>query len=156
MKDEDLLACVRSLIGAAREVKEIKMFGGVGFMLNGNLLIAASRRGLLARVGKDAEREALSRPGATPMILRGRSMSGYIRIGAPALNEQAVASWIQWARLFVQTLPEKTSTPAKRNKAKLGSAKPNKAKSGKAKSGKAKSRKAKSGKAKSRKAKRTR
>jgi TfoX/Sxy family transcriptional regulator of competence genes len=119
MKDEDLLMCVRSLIGAARDVKQIKMFGGVGFMLNGNLLVAASSRGLLARVGKDAEREALTRPGATQMIMRGRSMSGYIRVGAPALDEQAVASWIHLARLFVQSLPKKKRTPqAKPRKAK--------------------------------------
>jgi hypothetical protein len=129
MNHQDLLACVRTLVGAARDVKEIKMFGGVGFMLNGNLLVAASSRGLLARVGKDAEREALARPGAALMIMRGRSMSGYIRVGAPSLDERAVASWIHLARLFVQTLPKKKPTP----KAKSSKAKSSAAKSGKAK-----------------------
>lgn len=129
MNDQDLLACVRTFIGAAPEVKEIKMFGGIGFMLNGNLLLAASSRGLLARVGKDAEGEALTRPGAAPMIMRGRTMSGYIRIGARALDKRGVASWIDLARVFVQTLPKKKPTL----KARPTKAKPSKAKSGKAK-----------------------
>jgi TfoX/Sxy family transcriptional regulator of competence genes len=119
MNDQDLLTCVRALLGGARAVKEIKMFGGIAFMLNGNLLVAASIRGLLARVGKDAEREALMRPGATPMIMRGRLMNGYIRVDASSLDERAVASWIHLARLFVQTLPQKKPAPkTKRSKIK--------------------------------------
>jgi hypothetical protein len=63
------------------------------------------------------------------MIMRGRSMSGYIRIGAPSLDERAVGSWIHLARLFVQTLPKKKPIPK---------AKPSKAKTSAAKSGKPK------------------
>jgi TfoX/Sxy family transcriptional regulator of competence genes len=127
MNDQDLLACVRALLGSP--VKEIKMFGGIGFMLNGNLLVSASSRGLLARVGKDAEREALMRPAATPMIMRGRLMSGYIRVDAAALDERGVASWVHLARLFVQTLPKKKPAPkAKSSKPKPSKAKPSKVK----------------------------
>lgn len=111
MNDEDLAASVRASLASTRTVKEIKMFGGIGFMLNGNMLVAASSRGLLARVGKDAESEALTRPGASPMIMRGRAMSGYIRIDSSALDERAVASWVHLARLFVQTLPVKKAKP---------------------------------------------
>jgi TfoX/Sxy family transcriptional regulator of competence genes len=129
MNDQDLLACVRGLVGGACPAKEIKMFGGIGFMLNGNFLVSASRRGLLARVGKDAEREALMRPGATPMVMRGRLMSGYIRIDASGLDERAVASWVHLARLFVQTLPKKKTA----SKAKPSKTKPSKAKTSKPK-----------------------
>jgi TfoX/Sxy family transcriptional regulator of competence genes len=122
MDDEELLAHVRQSLAGTRSVKEIKMFGGIGFMLNGNLLVAASNRGLLVRVGKDAEREALSRPGASPMVMRGRAMGGYIRLHNTALNKRAVASWVRLARAFVSTLAKK---PAKKPPAK----KPNKAKS---------------------------
>jgi TfoX/Sxy family transcriptional regulator of competence genes len=83
------------------------MFGGVGFMLNGNLLVGASSRGLLVRAGKDAEREALTRREASPMIMRGRLMAGYVRVDAAALDQRAVASWVRLAQLFVQTLPKK-------------------------------------------------
>jgi TfoX/Sxy family transcriptional regulator of competence genes len=134
MNDQNLLACVRGLVGGARPAKEIKMFGGIGFMLNGNFLVSASRRGLLARVGKDAEREALMRPGAAPMEMRGRLMSGYIRVDASGLDERAVASWVHLARLFVQTLPKKK--PA--SKAKPSQAEPSKAKPDKAKTSKTK------------------
>ena len=91
------------------------MFGGIGFMLNGNLLIAVSSRGLLARVGKDAQHDALMRPGATPMVMRDRLMSGYIRVDASALDESKVVSWVHLARLFVQTLPKKKSTPQEKS-----------------------------------------
>jgi TfoX/Sxy family transcriptional regulator of competence genes len=104
MNEQDLLAAVRESLAA---VREIKMFGGIGFMLNGNLLVAVSSRGLLARVGKEAEREALTRAGASPMIMRGRMMSGYIRVDASALDEHAVDSWVHLARAFVKTLPKK-------------------------------------------------
>ena len=109
MNEQDLLATVREALAAA--VHEIKMFGGIGFMLNGNLLVAVSSRGLLARVGKEAEREALTRAGASPMIMRGRLMAGYIRVDASALDEHAVVSWVHLARAFVKTLPKKKPTP---------------------------------------------
>jgi TfoX/Sxy family transcriptional regulator of competence genes len=120
VNDQDLLACVRASLAGTRAVSEIKMFGGIGFMLNGNLLVAASSRGMLARVGKDAEREALAQPGATPMMMRGRLMAGYIRVDASALDERAVESWIHLARRFVQTLPKKKpARNAGRSKTKL-------------------------------------
>jgi TfoX/Sxy family transcriptional regulator of competence genes len=110
MNEQDLLASVRGSLATAA-VREIKMFGGIGFMLNGNLLVAVSSRGLLARVGKEAEREALTRAGASPMIMRGRSMAGYIRVDASALDEQAIVTWVHLARAFVKTLPKKKPKP---------------------------------------------
>jgi TfoX/Sxy family transcriptional regulator of competence genes len=110
MDEEELLTCVRKVLAGGRSTREIKMFGGVGFMRNGNLLIAASRRGLLVRVGKDAETEALRRPGASPMVMRGRVMRGYLRVAAAALDPRAVASWVRLARRYVEALPKK---PAK-------------------------------------------
>jgi TfoX/Sxy family transcriptional regulator of competence genes len=66
-------------------VSEVKMFGGIGFMLNGNMVVAASDRGLLVRVGKDGAAEACARPGAAPMIMNGREMAGYVRVaGIPS------------------------------------------------------------------------
>jgi TfoX/Sxy family transcriptional regulator of competence genes len=76
MHEEELLGPVRECLAGTRRVREINMFGGVGFMLNGNLLVAVSSRGLLMRVGKEAEAKALRRPGASPMVMRGRVIGG--------------------------------------------------------------------------------
>jgi TfoX/Sxy family transcriptional regulator of competence genes len=66
MNELELQAWVRAVVSSAGAVSEVKMFGGIGFMLNGNLLAGASRRGLLLRVGSDREAEALRQPGARP------------------------------------------------------------------------------------------
>ncbi len=78
--DEDLAGRVRAALAKADDVREVKMFGGVGFMLNGNMVAAASKRGLLVRVGKDRHRDALTRPGTRPMEMRGRVMEGYVYV----------------------------------------------------------------------------
>jgi TfoX/Sxy family transcriptional regulator of competence genes len=105
--DEDLAAGVRAALAGAGALREVKMFGGIGFMLNGNLVAAASRRGLLVRVGKDRQHDALSKPGARPMVMRGRTMEGYIYVDPPALNDRALRAWMKLAVGFVQTLPPK-------------------------------------------------
>jgi TfoX/Sxy family transcriptional regulator of competence genes len=106
---EELAASVRSALAEAGAVREVRMFGGIGFMLNGNLLVGASKRGLLVRVGKDSEHDALSRRGARPMVMRGRTMRGYVRVDRDALNKRAVRQWVRLAVSFVGTLPSKVS-----------------------------------------------
>lgn len=58
-------------------------------------------------VGKEAESEALRRAGASPMLMRGRVMGGYLRMESDALDPRTVASWIQLARRYVEALPTK-------------------------------------------------
>src|ERR1700752_203160 len=84
--DPELAFAFRSALTRIKGVTEVKMFGGVGFMLNGNLLVGASKRGLLVRVGNDGQREALARPGARAMEMRGRTMEGYVYVDPAALN----------------------------------------------------------------------
>lgn len=76
-------------------------------MLNGNLVAAASRRGLLVRVGKNRQDEALARPEARPMVMRGRTMEGYVTIDPPSLSDGTVQALLKLALAFVQTLPRK-------------------------------------------------
>ena len=119
--DDDLAARVRAALGGAGTIREVKMFGGVGFMLNGNLVAAASKRGLLVRVGKDRQSEALARSGSRPMEMRGRTMEGYIYADPPALIDDSVKVWLRLASAFIQTLPPKAAgarlirTKGKRN-----------------------------------------
>jgi TfoX/Sxy family transcriptional regulator of competence genes len=114
--EEELVASVRAALADTREVREVKMFGGIGFMLHGNLVAAASRRGLLLRVGKDRQAEALDRPGARPMVMNGRTMGGYIHVDPPALKGRAVQAWLPLAVAFVQTLPAKPDQKSRRRK----------------------------------------
>jgi TfoX/Sxy family transcriptional regulator of competence genes len=115
--DEDLAVSIRTALHGAGAVSEVKMFGGIGFMLNGNLVAAASNRGLLARVGKDHQGDALKQAGARPMVMRGRTIEGYIRVEPSALTHQALRELLRLAVTFVQTLPPKKNT-AKPQRAK--------------------------------------
>lgn len=103
--DAKLAERARAALGG--EATEIKMFGGIGFMLNGNMVVCTSDRGLLARVGEAQQKEALARPGATLMEMRNRPMPGYIRVAPDALDERAVKAWVKLARAHVETLPPK-------------------------------------------------
>jgi TfoX/Sxy family transcriptional regulator of competence genes len=107
LTEEQLADRVHSALVGAGTVREVKMFGGIGFMLNGNLVAAASKRGLLVRVGKERQGDALARAGARPMVMRGRTMGGYIYVDPPALTGRSVRAWLRLAVDFVQTLPSR-------------------------------------------------
>ena len=104
---------VRAALAGVKPVAEVKMFGGIGFMLNGNLLVGASKRGLLLRVGKDRQSLALARPGTRQMKMRGRAMDGYVYVDPP-IEPGAVRGWVDMATAFVRTLPPKAKAKAKR------------------------------------------
>ena len=93
------------------------MFGGIGFMLSGNLLVGASKRGLLVRVGKDRQGQALAKPGTRQMEMRGRPMDGYIYLDPP-IELDAVRAWVDMAIAFVRTLPPKTKAKRQPTKQK--------------------------------------
>ncbi|MGH6923805.1 MAG: TfoX/Sxy family protein [Propylenella sp.] len=90
-------------------VSEQRMFGGICFMLNGNMIAGASRRGLLLRVGKEAHASAIKRPGARPMEMRGKLMEGYIYVDPAHLGGAALRDWLKLALDFVRTLPPKAA-----------------------------------------------
>src|SRR5215472_18944136 len=114
MDELELQAWVRTAASGAGAISEVKMFGGIGFMLNGNLLAGASRRGLLLRVGSEREAEALRQPGARPMVMRGRTMPGYVYVDPPALTAARVSACLALAVPYVSTLPPKKKKAAKR------------------------------------------
>ena len=118
LDDRELAARVRAALAGTGDIREVRMFGGIGFMLDGNLIAAASRRGLLLRVGKDRQAEALAQSDARPMVMRGRTMEGYIYVDPPALNKEAVRNGMRLAVAHVQTLPPKTKGKTKPRKGK--------------------------------------
>jgi TfoX/Sxy family transcriptional regulator of competence genes len=107
---DPLVLRVRTALAGAGALREVKMFGGVGFMLNGNMVAAASPRGVLLRIGKDRYREALARPGTRPMEMRGRPMEGYIYVDPTGLDDAALREWLSLAATFVKTLPPKSQS----------------------------------------------
>ena len=88
---------------------EKKMFGGLGFMLNGNMLVGTTAAGaLLVRVDPDKMDEALDRPGAYAMHMGPRVMTGFIAVDPASLPDAAaIKSWIAYASKYVTTLPAK-------------------------------------------------
>jgi TfoX/Sxy family transcriptional regulator of competence genes len=108
--DEQLAEEVRErLVAADGELVEKKMFGGLGFMLDGNLVVAASRRGgLLVRTDPADADEVEALPGVEPMESRGRRMPGWVFVAPEALgSEAALDAWVTRALAFVATLPPK-------------------------------------------------
>ena len=83
------------------------MFGGVGFMLNGNMAVGTFRNALLVRVGKERNAQALQRSGARAFEMRGRPVEGYIMIEQSDLGGDALKEWVHLAISYVRTLPPK-------------------------------------------------
>jgi len=113
--DEALAARLRNGLGALQGVSETRMMGGLCVLVNGNMLAGVHRTkdgrdGIMFRVGKDSQAEALRRHGATPVELGGRRMGGFVFLDAAACNDAVLRSWIDLALGFVRTLPPKNST----------------------------------------------
>ena len=107
--DEDLAERMRAALAGTGAVREVRMFGGLCFMLNGNMVAGTSKRGLMVRVGKDQQSNALARPAAKRMEMTGRPMEGYIFVDPPPPDEQALRDWLDLAVAFVKTLPPKAA-----------------------------------------------
>ena len=112
--DEDLAERMRAALAGTSAIREMRMFGGLCFMLNGNMVAGTSKRGLLVRVGKDRQSDALGRPGAKLMEMGGRSMEGYIVVDPPPRDERALRDWLELAVAFVNSLPAKPAKPKPR------------------------------------------
>jgi len=85
-----------------------KMFGGVAFMVNGNMSFGTSNEEMHVRVGPDQYGASLQRPGARLMEFTGRAMKGWITVdGAADLSDGELGEWAQLTLNFVETLPAK-------------------------------------------------
>ena len=94
--DERLAERVRDVLAGESGVSEQRMFGGLSFLLAGNLAVAVSSRGgLLVRVGQDAFEKALERPGTSPMEMGGRPMKGWVFVAPEELGrKRELAAWV--------------------------------------------------------------
>ncbi|MEH6526586.1 MAG: TfoX/Sxy family protein [Sneathiella sp.] len=88
-------------------VTEKKMFGGICFLLNGNMLCGTGIDRVMFRVGKELEAEAVARAGAQAMEMGGRKMGGLVWVELDAALETGLDNWISLANKFVGSLPPK-------------------------------------------------
>jgi TfoX/Sxy family transcriptional regulator of competence genes len=107
--DEDLAARIRGLLAGQPAVTEKKMFGGLSFLINGNMSVAASGQGgLLVRVGPDESDALVGKPGVGLMEMGGRSMAGWLRVDSDAVRtNKQLATWVDRGVAFARSLPPK-------------------------------------------------
>ena len=107
--DEELAARIRDLLADEAGVAEKKMFGGLAFLMNGNMAVAASGQGgLLVRVDPAESAELVETTPATEMEMRGRSMTGWLRLGSAELESNELVPWFNRGVAYARSLPAKS------------------------------------------------
>ena len=107
--DEALADRIRDLLDGEPLLTEKKMFGGLGFMVRGNMAVAASGQGgILVRVDPDEGEELIATTPAHPMEMRGREMSGWLRVDSADVEaDGALAEWVRRGASYAGSLPAK-------------------------------------------------
>lgn len=107
--DEDLADRIRELVGRDRAISEKKMFGGLAFLLNGNMAVAVSGQGgILVRVDPDESGSLVAKTKAYPMEMRGRPMRGWLRVEAEHVRtKRQLAPWVERGIAHARSLPPK-------------------------------------------------
>lgn len=107
--DEVLAERVRDLLEGQPGVREQRMFGGLAFLIGGHMAAAASGSGgLLLRCPPDQTDELSEQPHVSPMVMRGREMSGWLRVEREAItSDDDLARWVSVGVEYARTLPAK-------------------------------------------------
>src|SRR5438105_932619 len=107
--DEDLANRIRELIAFEDGYSEQKMFGGIGFMIDGHMALGVSGEGgLMIHCSKEETEALLAKPGARPFEMRGREMKGWLRVDAESVStKRALEPWAMQSVAFARTLPPK-------------------------------------------------
>lgn len=105
---ESLAARIRQIFDRRRGITEKKMFGGVGFLLHGNMCVGVWKTSLIARLGPAQAEAALKEPNVVDFDITGRPMKGWVMVEADGLEtDQQLSDWVQRSVEFVSTLPKK-------------------------------------------------
>jgi TfoX/Sxy family transcriptional regulator of competence genes len=107
--DEDLANRIRELLAGEAGVTEKKMFGGLAFLIGGNMAVAASGQGgLLVRVDPEASDDLAAKPHAAPMVMRGREMQGWLRVDDEGVGtKRRLEPWVKRGVAYARSLPPK-------------------------------------------------
>ena len=104
--DEAVAERLRQGLARRKGIEEKRMFGGVGFLLNGNLLVGVWKDSLCVRLGPDQAGEALKEPHVREFDITGRPMKGWVQVGPEGVqNDEQLKGWIERALKFVEALP---------------------------------------------------
>lgn len=113
--DEELADRIRAVLQREGAVREIRMFGGVCFMVGGHMCCGVARDELMLRLGAEGATLALGRPGVRPMDFTGKPMAGMVFVSERACRGDGLRRWVELAVAFVRGLPEKKARSAKKS-----------------------------------------
>ncbi len=107
--DEELADRIRELLDGESDLTEKKMFGGLAFLIGGNMAVAASGEGgLLVRIDPAQSDTLVATTKARPMEMRGRPMQGWLRLDSDdAGTESELAKWVELGATYARSLPAK-------------------------------------------------
>jgi TfoX/Sxy family transcriptional regulator of competence genes len=107
--DEELADRIRELLSGESGLTEMKMFGGLGFLIGGNMAVAASGQGgVLVRVDPLESDRLVATTNARPMEMRGRQMRGWLRVAPDDLRtKRQLARWVTLGVTYARSLPAK-------------------------------------------------
>ena len=107
--DEELAERIRTLVAGEQGLAEKKMFGGLAFLIGGNMAIAASGQGgLLVRVDPAESDELVATTPAELTVMRGRAMDGWLRVASTDVETKSqLAAWVKRGVGFARSLPPK-------------------------------------------------
>jgi TfoX/Sxy family transcriptional regulator of competence genes len=106
--DEGLAQRIREHLAGTAGLSEKKMFGGLSFLVGGNMCVGVIGEELIVRVGLDGTEAALARPGSRLFDFSGRPMQGWVTVDPAVLDaDEVLAGWVDQGLGFVRTLPPK-------------------------------------------------
>ena len=105
---ESLAARIRQLVASRRGMTEKKMFGGIGFLLHGNMCVGIWKSSLIVRLGAEEAEAARSEPYVGEFDITGRPMKGWLMVEPEGVEtDEQLAGWVERCVEFVRTLPRK-------------------------------------------------
>src|SRR3954468_16845879 len=107
--DKELADRIRELVAAEKRLTEKKMFGGLAFLIRGNMAVAASGQGgLMVRVDPKETEALVAKPHARPFEMRGRAMDGWLRVDDDGVKtKRQLEPWVKRGVAYARTLPPK-------------------------------------------------
>jgi TfoX/Sxy family transcriptional regulator of competence genes len=107
--DEDLANRIRELLADEKGITEMKMFGGLAFLINGNMSVGASGQGgLMLRVEPEETDALAGKPHARPFEMRGKAMQGWLRVDSEGLRtKRQLEPWVRRGVAYARSLPPK-------------------------------------------------
>jgi TfoX/Sxy family transcriptional regulator of competence genes len=106
--DEELAERVRGVLANRTDVSERRMFGGLTFMLAGNMCCGVNGSELILRLGPEAADQALEADHVAPMDFTGRPMRGFVTVRPGGLTAEQLPRWVELAVGFAETLPPRS------------------------------------------------